>query len=92
MTYKELADYILNNLTKEQQAQTATFYSWADWQYYPMNSFEFSDDSDGVLDVGHAFLSMYVPGTCVRCGNDLEDENSSFCDYCNYTSEKSEEE
>lgn len=59
MTYKELALSILNDLTTEQQEQTATFYMPGIDEYFPVyENFVVTDEDNDVLDVGHIVLTL----------------------------------
>ena len=87
MTYKELADYILNNLTKEQQDQTATYYDADDDEFYPIDSTEQTIEDD-VLDKNHIFLRTGIKTACIRCGEIIYVLDDNLCDYCNYITEK----
>jgi hypothetical protein len=59
MTYLELAEHILNEMTKEQQGCDVTIYNHFDDEFFAA-TIKFADvgnDADGILDQRHPYLT-----------------------------------
>jgi dTDP-D-glucose 4,6-dehydratase len=57
MTYQNLLE-ILQTLTLEQLKSDVSIYDIANDEFYPMNSFHFSDQTTQVLDPDHPYVSF----------------------------------
>jgi hypothetical protein len=57
MTYQNLLE-ILQTLTLEQLKMDVSIYDIANDEFYPMNSFHFSDNTTQVLDTDHPYVSF----------------------------------
>jgi hypothetical protein len=57
MTYQNLLE-ILQTLTLEQLKSDVSIYDIANDEFYPMNSFHFSDHTTQVLDPDHPYVSF----------------------------------
>jgi hypothetical protein len=57
MTYQNLLE-ILQTLTLEQLKSDVSIYDIANDEFYPMNSFHFSDHTTQVLDTDHPYVSF----------------------------------
>lgn len=57
MTYRELLAK-LQAMTPERLDDDATVYDSSVDEYHPVNEMQVADESNGVLDVGHRFLTF----------------------------------
>lgn len=57
MTYQNLLE-ILQTLTLEQLKMDVSIYDIANDEFYPMNSFHFTDKTVDVLDPDHPYVSF----------------------------------